>query len=335
VIPMNADDGASGQIRIGVVTEPMINRPLNQVMDWLQREVPEVTDLEIGTGGYAPANHCDTRAMLHDAGARASWLHEITSRGLRIGALNAWGNPLHPDSQLAAKHDADLRDTIRLAAALGVDRVVALAGCPAGAPGDQTPHFSGGGWLPYLEDVYRFQWESLVEPYWSDIADFARREHEELRICLELHPGTVVYNVETFNQLASLGEAIAANLDPSHFFWMGMDPNAVVAALGARVGHCHGKDVAFAAGNLAINGLLDRRWPRPPEAMPWNFAVVGRGKDAAWWAGFVAGLAEHSRVHTIAIEHEDPFVGPEAGIGEAAALLSSAARNAASPTTRS
>jgi sugar phosphate isomerase/epimerase len=330
----HADGKGQGTIRIGVVTEPLVNRPLMEVMDWLKREVPDVTDLEIGTGGYAPTNHCEMRAMLHDAGSRKAWLHEITSRGLRIGALNVWGNPLHPDSEVAAKHDADLRDTIRLAAALGVDRVVALAGCPAGAPGDHTPHFSGGGWLPYLEDVYRLQWESRVEPYWSDIADFAGREHQDLRICLELHPGTVVYNVETFNQLASLGDAIAANIDPSHFFWMGMDANAVVAALGARVGHCHGKDVVFAADKLAINGLLDRRWPRPPEAMPWNFAVVGRGKGAEWWAEFVAGLAAHGRVHTIAIEHEDPFLSPEEGIGEAAAVLSSAAQKAASSANR-
>jgi sugar phosphate isomerase/epimerase len=318
-------------LRIGVVTEPLSGRPLVDVLDWLTREVPEVTDLEIGTGGYAPTAHCDMAFLLHDTAARAAWLREITTRGLRIGALNAWGNPLHPDSQVASKHDADLRDTIRLAAALGVDRIVALAGCPAGAPGDQTPHFSAGGWLPYLEDVYRGQWESSVEPYWSAIADFARSEHEDLLICLELHPGTVVYNVESFSRLAALGDAIAANIDPSHFFWMGMDARAVVDALGERVGHCHGKDVAFSPDNLALNGLLDRRWPRPPEAMPWNFAVVGRGKDAEWWSGFVAGLAANTRAHTVAIEHEDPFVAPEAGIAEAAALLSFALKDSGRP----
>jgi sugar phosphate isomerase/epimerase len=324
-------EGGQRVTRIGVVTEPLANRSLVDVMDWLTREVPEVTDLEIGTGGYAPTTHCNMGALLHDPAARDAWLREITARGLRIGALNVWGNPLHPDSQLAAKHDADLRDTIRLAAALGVDRVVALAGCPAGAPGDQTPHFSGGGWLPYLEDVYRWQWESSVEPYWSAIAEFAHQEHEDLLICLEMHPGTVVYNVETFDRVAALGSAIAANIDPSHFFWMGMDPRAVAAALGDHAGHCHGKDVVFMPDNLAVNGLLDRRWPRPPDAMPWNFAVVGRGRDADWWSSFVADLGAHGRVHTIAIEHEDPFVAAEVGISQAAALLSSAVGRSSSP----
>jgi sugar phosphate isomerase/epimerase len=312
--------------RIGVVTEALANRPLVDVMDWLVRDAPLVTDLEIGTGGYAPMGHCDMPRLLRDAGARTTWLGEISARGLRVGALNVWGNPLHPDPEIANRHDSDLRDTIRLAAMLGVDRVVALAGCPPGAPGDRTPHFAGGGWLPYLEGIHEAQWQSSVEPYWSAIAEFAAEEHPQLLICLELHPGTAVYNLETFDRVANLGDAIAANIDPSHFFWMGMDPLAVVTAIGDRCGHCHGKDVVFARDHLAVNGLLDRRWPRPPEEMPWNFAVVGRGRDQAWWDSLVRELTARGRVHTLAIEHEDPFVPPEAGIVEAASVLSAALR---------
>jgi sugar phosphate isomerase/epimerase len=308
-----------------LVAEAFANRPLVEVMDWLVQNAPLVTDLEIGTGGYAPTGHCDMSQLLGDASARKAWQAEISARGLRIGALNVWGNPLHPDAAIAGRHDSDLRDTIRLAACLGVDRVVALAGCPPGAPGDRTPHFSGGGWLPYLEGIDEDQWQSSVEPYWSAIAEFAAEEHPQLLVCLELHPGTAVYNLETFDRVANLGDAIAANIDPSHFFWMGMDPLAVVTRIGDRCGHFHGKDVVFLKGNLAVNGLLDRRWPRPPEEMPWNFAVVGRGRDPQWWRAFVRELiARCPRVHTLAIEHEDPFVAAEQGIPEAAAVLSSA-----------
>ena len=293
-------------------------------MDWLVRDAPLVTDLEIGTGGYAPTGHCDMPLLLGDAAARRWWLREISARGLRVGALNVWGNPLHPDPKIAHQHDADLRDTIRLAALLEVDRVVALAGCPPGAPGDRTPHFTGGGWLPYLEGIHEAQWRSSVEPYWSAIAEFAAEEHPQLLICLELHPGTAVYNLESFDRVANLGDAIAANIDPSHFFWMGMDALEVIRQIGDRCGHCHGKDVVFARDRLAVNGLLDRRWPRPPEEMPWNFAVVGRGKDPEWWRAFAGELITRGRVHTLAIEHEDPFVAPEVGISEAAAVLAAA-----------
>jgi sugar phosphate isomerase/epimerase len=317
--------------RIGFVTEAMADRPLVEVMDWLVREAPEITDLEVGTGGYAPTSHCDMHLLMRDTGARRKWLDEIAARSLRVGAFNAWGNPLHPDAEVAARHDADIKDTIRLAAMLGVDRVVALAGCPAGVPGDRTPHFAAGGWLPYLEGTFEAQWKESVLSYWSRLAEFARRANPDLRICLELHPGTVVYNVETFEHLARVGPSIAANIDPSHFFWMGMDPLAVIERLGALIGHSHGKDVVFSPENLALNGLLDRRWPRPAEAMPWNFAVVGRGRDVDWWTRFVAALIAKGSAHTIAIEHEDPFVPAEVGVKEAAAVLSRAiaAANAA------
>ncbi|MGH7765399.1 MAG: sugar phosphate isomerase/epimerase family protein [Candidatus Dormibacteraceae bacterium] len=312
---------ATGEMRLGLVTEAFADRSLVEVMDWLVRAAPLVTDLEVGAGGYAPTGHCDMHYLLKDAGARKAWLREISTRGLRLAAMNVWGNPLHPDPAVAAKHDADLRDAVRLAALLGVDRVIGLAGCPAGARSDRTPHFAGGGWLPYLEDVYETQWESAVEPYWSALARFAHAEHAELLVCLELHPGTVVYNVETFRRVAALGDAIAANIDPSHFLWMGMDPLAVVEAIGPRAGHSHGKDVAFSASSLALNGLLDHRWPRPAADMPWNFAVVGRGRGQDWWREFVAALVAATAVRTIAIEHEDPFVDPETGVREAAAVL--------------
>lgn len=314
-----------GAPRIGLVTEAFADRPLVEVMDWLAGACPSLTDLEIGTGGYAPTTHCDLARLLRDAAERERWHREITSRGLRISAFNVWGNPLHPDPDIAARHDSDLRDTVRLAALLGVDRVVALAGCPPGRPGDHTPHFAGGGWLPYLEAIHETQWREWVEPYWSSLGEFSVEHHPELLVCLELHPGTVVYNVETFNRIAALGDAICANIDPSHFMWMGMDPLAVVDAIGDRAGHSHGKDVVFAPRHLALNGLLDRRWPRPASEMPWSFAVVGRGKDAAWWRQFVARLVAGGRVNSLCIEHEDPGVPVEQGVPEAVSVLAAAA----------
>ena len=141
-------------------------------------------------------------------------------------------------------------------------------------------------------------------------------EHPQLLICLELHPGTAVYNLETFEHIATLGDSIAANIDPSHFFWMGMDQLAVVHAIGDRAGHCHAKDVVFQPEHLAVNGLLDRRWPREPTRLPWNFATVGRGHEQRWWSEFVTSLAA-TRVTTVAIEHEAPFVPAEDGVREA------------------
>jgi sugar phosphate isomerase/epimerase len=262
-------------------------------------------------------------ALLGSAAARSAWLDLLARHGLRLDALNAWGNPLHPDEDLARRHDEDLRNAIRLAALLGTDRVVAMAGCPAGAPGDGVPHFGAGGWLPYLEGIYERQWAERIEPYWTALAAFAAAEAPDVRVCLELHPGTCAFNVETFGRVASLGPSISANLDPSHFFWMGMDGHRVAEALGERVGHAHGKDTVFHAGNLALNGLLDRRWPEPADQMPWTFAIPGRGHDLDWWTGLVRALSG-SRAQVVSIEHEDPFTPAQAGVPEAARFLRAA-----------
>jgi sugar phosphate isomerase/epimerase len=314
-------------MRLGVVLEAFLDRALEDILDLLAQSAPGVTDLEVGVGGLAPHPHCDVATLLEDPAARARWLDGIEGRGFRVSALNVSGNPLDPGADTARRHDAELRDAIRLAAQLGVNCVVAMAGCPAGVRGDRTAHFDAGGWLPYLKGVFESRWEAEVAPYWSALSEFARREHPALRICFELHPGTYAYNLETFERLAELGDNLAANLDPSHLFWQQMDPLAVGERL-SRIGHAHAKDVVFNAGELALNGLLDHRWsPDDPNA-PWTFAVVGRGHSSEWWAAFLRTLATRG-VETISIEHEDPTIPAERGVADAARVLSAALGSAA------
>jgi sugar phosphate isomerase/epimerase len=306
-------------MRFGVVLETFIDRTLDDTLELLATTAPQVTALEIGVGGFAPAPHCDVGQLLRDEGARRAWSAGIEERGFTVSALNVSGNPVDPDPAVARRHDEELRDAIRLAAALAVDRVIAMAGCPAGATGDRTPHFDGGGWLPYLAGIGERQWQDVVGPYWQDVTELARREHPELLICIELHPGTCAHNTETFERLAAISDNLAANLDPSHLFWQRMDPLAVAARL-SRIGHAHAKDVVFNEDELALNGLLDRRWSPTDPSAPWTFAAVGRGHDVDWWGSFLSLLADRG-VETISIEQEDPTIPPEEGIAAAAAVL--------------
>jgi sugar phosphate isomerase/epimerase len=320
------------ELAIGVVLEAFLDRSLEDVLVMLARDAPEITKIEVGAGGYAPHPHCDVDELLASPDARRSWLDLLRTHSIGLDALNTWGNPLDPDPELARAHDHDLRQAIRLSTLLGTDRIVAMAGCPAGVSSDTTPHFGAGGWLPYLEGIHDRQWEDVIAPYWSDLAEFARAENPDLLICIELHPGTAVFNTNTFEQLIELGPSLAANLDPSHFFWMGMDGHRVAERIRDRVGHVHGKDTSFDEENLGLNGMLDHRWPNPPEQMPWNFSVPGRGHDLAWWTGLVQRLAG-SPARVVSIEHEDPFVPAEVGVPEAARLLKAAIANAKQEVT--
>ncbi len=312
-------------MRVGVFLDGLAERPLADALDWLAGAAPEVRDVELGVGGYSPAPHLDLDRLLADAGARDELLGALHGRGLALCALNASGNPLHPDPAVAAAHDRALRGAVQLAPLLGVEVVVAMSGCPGAGPDDRTaPHFVGGGWLPDLEGILEWQWSERVRPYWEAFAAEAADAAPEVRICFELHPGTCVYNVTTFERIADAGANLAVNLDPSHFFWQGMDPLAVVDRLGGAIGFAHGKDTVQIPRNRGLDGLLDCRWPGVAEEMPWNFATVGHGHDSAWWAEFVARLRAAGYDGVISIEWEDPFLAPEPSIVESAAALRAA-----------
>ena len=321
-------------MRLALVTEGMIHRSLDELMDWLAEHVPEVRDLEVGTGGYSPLRHSPLR--LSAAGRRA-WHARITARGFRIAAFNVSGNPLHPNRAIARRHDQALRRTIELAADLGVDRIVAMSGCPGAGPGRSTaPHFPANAWLPDYAGIAAWQFEARVRPYWEEIDALASAASADLRICLELHPGAHVFNVESYLRLHAVAPGIAVNLDPSHLFWQQMEPLRVVERLGPLVAYAHAKDVRYHPAELALNGLLDSRWPGDPEHIPWDFAAVGHGvKDSGWWQSFAAALAAGTSAPFLSIEHEDRLVAPEQGIPVSAAVLAAAlasGRTAATPT---
>jgi sugar phosphate isomerase/epimerase len=307
-------------LRLALVTEGMIHRSLDDLMDWLDGHVPEIRDLEVGTGGYSPLGHSPLE-LSHDE--RRAWHAHVTARGYRVAAFNVSGNPLHPDEAIAGRHDSDLRRTIEMAADLGIDRIVAMSGCPAAGPGPSSaPHFAANAWLPDYAGIAAWQWENRLRPYWEGINEIVTTTSPGLMVCLELHPGASIYNVDTFLRLKEVAPAIGVNLDPSHLFWQRMDPLKVIDRLGPSIGYAHGKDVRYHAGELGLNGLLDNRWPGDPSTIPWDFAAVDHGDhDADWWGAFAGRLAATTSASILSVEHEDRLVSPEAGIQASARLL--------------
>jgi len=262
---------------VALLTDALAHRALDDVVAWCTER--GIGGLEIGAGGYSPAPHLDALPA-----------------GLEVVAFNASGNPLRDPA-----HDAALRRAITLAAEHGVPRVVAMSGCPGA--------FAGGAWLPDMEGLWDEQWP-VIASYWRALSAWAPAGVD---ICLELHPGTSIYNAASFARLAEVvGDNVKVNLDPSHFWWQGIDPVATVRALAGRIGFVHGKDTLVHADRVALHGVLDFRWPS--DDMPWHFAAVGRGRDIEQWRALLAALAEAGYRGPVSIEHEDPDLGPEAGI---------------------
>lgn len=286
-------------MRVGLFTDSLEQLSLDEVLAWLDRELPEVRDLEIGTGGYSPAPHCNLGALLTDDRERRRWLDALGERGFRLAALNVSGNPLE-----IARHDRDLQRTIELAGVLAVDRIVCMSGGRAS--------LSPGGWFPDVEQQVDLYWRATVLPYWERTAE-AAAAHDGLRLCFELEPGAAVYNVRTFERIAAASAIFAINLDPSHFFWQSIDPLAVVQRLGERIGFAHGKDTVIEQDRVALDGVLDRN--------SWRFATVGHGHDATWWQAFADALRDVGYDGVVSIEYEDPTLPPEQSVLAAAGIL--------------
>jgi len=281
-----------------------------------------IAHIEMGVGGWKQADHLDLDALLRDARERDRLQGELREHGLVLSCVNAAGNPLHPDPAVGEQHAALLRGAVELAALLGCDRVVTMSGCPGGRDGGSTPVFASWPVVPDDETLWEWQLEHRLAPFWRELSAWAAAAAPEVMICLELHAGASAYNPASFARLReAAGPNVGVNLDPSHFWWQGMDPLAVIDEVGPAIGFAHGKDTLVHPDRVRRNGLLDLAFPVDPDTASWHFCAVGSGHDDATWAALVAALRSAGYDGVVSIEHEDPRVTPEEGIETSLAAL--------------
>jgi sugar phosphate isomerase/epimerase len=301
---------------LALFTDALAHMPLRDVIQWCAAR--GLVGVELGVGGYSSAPHIARGELLASAGARRDLVRGLAAADLELVALNASGNPLHPAREIASEHSQALRDAVMLAHELGVTRVIAMSGCPGGSGLNgcgSWPVFAGGAWLPDMEGLWAQQFEQSIAPFWRELSGWAKHTAPDVLICLELHPGTSIYNAESFGRLREVSQDnVAVNLDPSHFWWQGIDPISTIERLGAAVGFVHGKDTLLHPDRIALHGVLDFRWPSEPETMPWHFCAAGHGRPVSEWAALLGALTDTGYHGSISIEHEDPNLGPEAGI---------------------
>src|SRR5258708_3793960 len=220
------------------VFQPLIG--FEQALDWIAET--GATMVEIGSGGYVAENgkpYCVPYDLLASPAKLKKWRKAIDARKLKISALSCHGNPLHPNSEIAALHGQDLRDSILLARELDVKTVVTFSGCPGDSDNARYPNWVTCPWPPDFGKILEWQWNDKVIPYWREMNEYAA-QNGGIQIALEPHPGFVVYNCETALKLrAHAGEFVGVNFDPSHLFWQQIDPLAAVRTLGGAIFHVH------------------------------------------------------------------------------------------------
>ncbi|RKY63549.1 MAG: sugar phosphate isomerase/epimerase, partial [Candidatus Latescibacterota bacterium] len=246
---------------------------------------------------------------------------KIADRGLTVQGIAVHGNPVHPNKRIAAAHAKAHREAVLLAAELNTV-VINFSGCPGGAPGDKTPNWVTCPWPEDYSRIAEYQWNEVIIPFWARENDFAAKHG--VKIAFEAHPGFVVHSPEDIVRLRkAAGKQLGANLDPSHFFWQGIDPIEAARYLGQNncIFHVHAKDCRIDPANAAIAGVLDIKSYGELKKRSWVFRTVGYGHGDEFWKPFISMLRVYGYDGVISIEHEDSLMSVNEGFEKAVEYL--------------
>ncbi len=307
-------------MKLGVMGAGLGGMPWNKALDYCQQVGLDAIELPVGA--YPGKPFFDPAAVLKSKAQQQKIIDDCRARGLEIIGLAVHGNPVHPDARIRKVHDKDHDIAVRLAPKLGTHVVINFSGCPGGSRTDKTPNWVTCPWPDDFSDIVRYQWEDVLIPYWSKKNQAAA--DEGVKIAFEAHPGFCVYNPETLLRLRKeCGKQLGANLDPSHFFWQGIDPVEATRVLGDAkcLFHVHGKDTGIDPHNTRVNGALDTKSYGQLATRSWVFRTCGYGHGDEFWRPFISMLRMKGYDGVISIEHEDSYMSVQEGFEKAVAYL--------------
>lgn len=169
-----------------------------------------------------------------------------------------------------------LRNTARLAAALGVRTVTGFTGssiwkCVAMFP-------------PASESMIEAGYQDFADR-WNPILDVF--DEVGVRFAHEVHPSEIAYDYwSTQRALEAIGhrKAFGLNWDPSHMVWQDIDPVGFLWDFQDRIYHVHCKDTKKRLDN-GRNGRLGSHLPWADPRRGWDFISTGHG-DVPWENAF-------------------------------------------------
>ena len=309
-------------MQIGLLTDSLSELTRAEALDTAVDLGVETVEIGLGGvhGGWSPAPHADLAELLDDGAARAGLARDVASRGLRLEAFNAAGNPLHP--RHGERDAAVLRGALRLAQECEIGTVVTMSGLP-GYPGDTVPPWITTVWPPENLELLDYQWVRAID-WWGPIAEEARARG--VRIAVEMHANQLVYSVPGLLRLRdAVGDTVGANVDPSHLIWMGADPLAAIRALDGAIHHVHAKDTRIEDRAAVASRLETIPNPRTGERA-WNYVAVGTGHPDGvdFWVRFIANLRLAGYDGPLSIENEDYTLGQRESVALAVETLRTA-----------
>ncbi|MFO0829955.1 MAG: sugar phosphate isomerase/epimerase [Phycisphaerales bacterium] len=317
-------------MKLGVMAALFADRSLEAAAEFCRDAGLDAIELPVGA--YPGKPFFDPAKVLASKAEQDRIKGILKEHGLTLSGLAVHGNPVHPDRKQADADHKAFEVAVQLAPKLGTDVVITFSGCPGGSKSDKTPNWVTCAWPPDYSAILKYQWDDVLVPYWSEQAKFCAKHG--VKVAWEAHPGFCVYNPDTLIRLSeratkasgSKKVVLGANLDPSHFFWQGIDPIAAARALGEAglLFYCHAKDTELDRHEGAINGYNDARPYTDLKHRAWSFRTCGYGHGHEFWKPFVSMLRRYGYDHVLSIEHEDAYMAIEEGLLRAIDFLNDA-----------
>lgn len=295
--------------------------PLEDMLDYVKGL--GITSVEMPAGAYMGKQYCNPGMLLRDRLKLKAFHESFCKRGMHINCLSVHGNPVHPRKEIRETHRQDIRDCIDLAARLGISHILTFSGVPGDSDSSTVPNWPVSPCPDEQQEVLLWQWENKLIPYWKETADYARQKG--VQIALEIHTGMSVHTPFTLLKLRECaGDNIGANIDPSHMWWQGIDPEGAIRILGeaGAIYHFHAKDAAFDRYNTDMYGLTDTKPFHEGDKRSWIFRGAGRGHSLDVWERMVEALRMQAYKGPVSIEYEDSGISFEEGLRETVRNLS-------------
>jgi sugar phosphate isomerase/epimerase len=316
-------------MKLGVMSALFAGMQLDDVRDYCAEVGLDAIELPVGC--YPGAPFFDPGEVLGSTKRQDEIKSKLREHDLELSGLAVHGNPVHPDKAHATRDHEAFVTAVKLAPKLGTDTVITFSGCPGGSKNDRMPNWVTCAWPPDYQEILTYQWDEVLVPYWAAQAKLCK-EHN-IKVAWEAHPGFCVYNPDTLIRLSKRATKAAgirgktplgANLDPSHFFWQGIDPVLAARELGEAglLYYVHAKDTELDRYEGPINGYNDARPYGDLKHRAWTFRTCGYGHGDEFWKPFVSMLRRYGYDGVLSIEHEDPLMSIEEGFVKAVGYLS-------------
>ncbi len=276
--------------------------------------------IELPAGAY-PGDPWKLGGILKDKKRLARVKKLIADHGLEVQGIAVHGNCVHPNKRIAKAHRDAHRNGVLLAEEFETV-VINFSGCPGGCAADKTPNFVTCPWPDEFAKAADYQWNKVIIPFWKRENDFAAKHG--VKIAFEAHPGMVLHTPEDIVRLRkAAGRNLGANIDPSHWFWQGIDPVEATRYLGENkcIFHVHAKDCSIDKHNAGRCGNLDIKSYGDVKNRGWVFRTVGYGHGEEFWKPFISMLRLYGYDGVMSIEHEDSLMNLSEGFEKAVAYL--------------